>query len=178
MSEILNLLHNSRKPQAKINLINNTYLVKNYNVFRIECISDKNIDEVSKPFKLLINKWYKSVNGFSFGIFDDKFKFENVGSIDRQSTFYLSDKQLPLVVRQTNKNDKITLKSGGHQSAKRIFINKKILSIFRKRAQTLLTSDGKVLSIIGYSESTILNYSDKRYTLVVKGINLKGEEHE
>lgn len=54
----------------------------------------------------------------------------------------------------------------------------KILSIFRKRAQTLLTSDGKVLSIIGYSESTILNYSDKRYTLVVKGINLKGEEHE
>lgn len=124
MSEILNLLHNSRKPQAKINLINNTYLVKNYNVFRIECISDKNIDEVSKPFKLLINKWYKSVNGFSFGIFDDKFKFENVGSIDRQSTFYLSDKQLPLVVRQTNKNDKITLKSGGHQSAKRIFINK------------------------------------------------------
>ncbi|MCK8625145.1 tRNA lysidine(34) synthetase TilS [Apilactobacillus sp. M161] len=178
IDEILTLLKNSHKPQAKFRLTKDVYLTKNYNLCTINDDNNETLVNDAKTTSLLINHWYKSIAGFSFGVFDEQFNYGALNEIDRKSTFYLNDKQLPLIVRLTNKNDKITLKNGGHQSAKRIFINKKVPNFFRERAQTLLDKDGRVLSIIGYSESTILKSTDKRYTLLVKGINLKGEEHE
>ncbi|UQS85013.1 tRNA lysidine(34) synthetase TilS [Apilactobacillus apisilvae] len=166
MYNIIEILSADSKPQLKIDLSNEYQIYKSYNKFGL-LNKNNNVNLLkSDNFVVPLNQWFTTLDGKSV-LFTDK-EIKSVDKYSRVSIFSLSADDFPLSVRLTDKKDKITLKSGGHQFAKRIFINKKVPNDLRKTAQTLLTAKGKVLSILGYSESTILNHSNKRYNLIIK----------
>lgn len=175
--EIIYLLNNRQKPQVRFKLNNNYYLDKSYNEFSIQKYKNNFISLSKKDeFVVTLNQWFSTLNGELFMITDQEIKHPE--KYQRISQFNLSKEDFPLSVRMTKNSDKITLKNGGHQSAKRVFINKKIPNNLRKTAQTLVSSKNAVLSIIGYSESTILNSVNKRYNLIIKQKLLEGERNE
>ncbi|GAA6236735.1 tRNA lysidine(34) synthetase TilS [Apilactobacillus micheneri] len=175
--EIIYLLNNRQKPQVRFKLNNNYYLDKSYNEFSIQKYKNNFISLSKKDeFVVTLNQWFSTLNGELFMITDQEIKHPE--KYQRISQFNLSKEDFPLSVRMTKTSDKITLKNGGHQSAKRVFINKKIPNKLRKTAQTLVSSNNAVLSIIGYSESTILNSVNKRYNLIIKQKLLEGERNE
>ncbi|WP_167387302.1 tRNA lysidine(34) synthetase TilS [Apilactobacillus quenuiae] len=175
--EIIYLLNNRQKPQLRFKLNDNYYLFKSYNEFGIQKYKNNFISLSKKDeFVVTLNQWFSTLNGKLFMITDREIKHPD--KYQRISQFNLSREDFPLFVRMTENSDKITLKNGGHQSAKRIFINKKIPNSLRKNAQTLVSSNNDVLSILGYSESTILNSFNKRYNLIIKQKLLEGERNE
>ncbi|CAI2568564.1 tRNA lysidine(34) synthetase TilS [Apilactobacillus kunkeei] len=167
VNQVTSLLNNDEKPQGVVELSNNLSIKKEYDKFLIENINQNQITGFKNDyFVVTLNKWY----------FEDDIQWMITDSSEvsydgtrRVSRFNLLDSEFPLIVQKTQNHDRITLKNGGHQTAKRLFINKKIPVDKRQSANSLMTDQGRLLAILGYSESVSIDNSNARvYTLIIK----------
>ncbi len=168
VQEIIRLLTNEKKPQGNVELSNNFYFIKSYKHFSVKKLSQNSTSVLkNQNFVVTLNKWFLTAQKHYFMITDQE--SDAVTDYNRKSIFYLSDDDFPLVVQNTKNRDKITLKNGGHQTAKRLFINSKVPINDRLQAQTLMTNKSKVLAILGYSESvSTVRKHTKKYVLIIK----------
>ena len=167
VKQVTSLLDNKEKPQGVVEISNHFALKKEYDKFLIENINQNAITGFKNDyFVVTLNKWYLA-DDIQWMITDNPSVSDNEAK--RVSRFYLSDSEFPLIVQNTQNRDRITLKNGGHQNAKRLFINKKIPVDKRKTAQSLMTDQGRLLAVLGYSESVSIDNSAARvYTLIIK----------
>jgi tRNA(Ile)-lysidine synthetase-like protein len=168
IKEVIKLLNNPLKPQGQIQITDNLIVKKSYDYFFVENVAERSLKLLkNRKTVVTLNQWFAVDDGHKFMIADD------LSSIDtrnyREADLRLSKDDWPLIVQSTQNHDKITLKNGGHQTARRIFINGKVPTQQRRRACTLLTRQGRVLAILGYRES-FLPYDDHKdkYTLLIK----------
>ncbi|WP_429970538.1 tRNA lysidine(34) synthetase TilS [Fructilactobacillus sp. Tb1] len=168
ITEIKQLLRNQKKPQGIINLGKHLEFEKTYQTLKFKKIQNQNKSfRETCGFMVVLNHWYELSNGNSIAIFNS----ENipVGKYLRHSEFWLTDQQLPLQVRPSQKSDRVQLKGGGSKSLRRVLIDHKIPNDERLQSQSLVTKDGVVLSILGIQESSIKQTEQtKLYVLLVK----------
>lgn len=167
IKQILQLLNNRTKPQGQVQLAQNFVIKKQYNYFFVEKMVKKQISGLkNERFVVTLNQWY-SGNQFKW-MLTDKSDYHNELN-KREATLYLNDEQFPINVQPTKNDDRVTLKNGGHQMAKRVFINGKVPIEDRKLSQTLVDSNGEVLAILGYRESVFTTDVQKqKYALIIK----------
>ncbi|WP_203619839.1 tRNA lysidine(34) synthetase TilS [Apilactobacillus nanyangensis] len=167
VNQVTSLLNNDEKPQGVVELSNNLSIKKEYDRFLIENINQNQITGFKNDyFVVTLNKWY----------FEDDIQWMITDNSDfsddearRVSRFNLLDSEFPLIVQKTQNRDRITLKNGGHQTARRLFINKKVPVDKRHSANSLMTDQGRLLAVLGYSESVSIDNSNARvYTLIIK----------
>lgn len=167
VNQVTSLLNNKQKPQGIVELSTDLVLKKEYDKFLFENISENKITGFKNEcFVVTLNKWY----------FEDDIQWMITDNLEassneekRVSRFYLLDSEFPLIVQKTQNRDKITLKNGGHQTAKRLFINNKVPVDKRHLAKSLMTDQGRLLAILGYGESVSIDSSNARvYTLIIK----------
>ncbi|GAA6114450.1 tRNA lysidine(34) synthetase TilS [Apilactobacillus apinorum] len=167
IKQIMQLLNNRTKPQGQVQLAHNFVIKKQYNYFFVEKIVKKQISGLKNEcFVVTLNQWY-SGNHFKWMLTDKSDYHDELNK--REATIYLSDEQFPITVQPTKNDDKVTLKDGGHQMAKRVFINGKVPIKDRKQSQTLVDSSGKILAILGYRESVFsADVQKQKYVLIIK----------
>ncbi|KPN80324.1 hypothetical protein RZ56_02130 [Apilactobacillus kunkeei] len=167
VKQVTALLNNDEKPQGVVVLSYKWVLKKEYDKFLIENINQNAITGFKNEyFVVTLNKWYSEDN-IQWMITDSSDVSDSEAK--RISRFHLLDAEFPLIVQKTQNRDRITLKNGGHQTAKRLFINKKIPVDKRHFAKSLMTDQGRILAILGYSESVSIDNSNARvYTLIIK----------
>ncbi|TMT01865.1 tRNA lysidine(34) synthetase TilS [Apilactobacillus kunkeei] len=167
VNQVNSLLNNDEKPQGFVKLSNNLVVKKEYDKFLFENIKQNQITGFKNDyFVVTLNKWYFQDN-IQWMITDNSDVSDEEAK--RVSRFNLLDSELPLIVQKTQNRDRITLKNGGHQTAKRLFINKKIPVDKRNSAKSLMTDQGRLLAVLGYSESVSNDSSNARvYTLIIK----------
>lgn len=167
IKQIMQLLNNRTKPQGEVQLAQNFVMKKQYNYFFVEKMVKKQISGLkNERFVVTLNQWY-SANQFKWMLTDKSDYHDELNK--REATIYLSDEQFPINVQPTKNDDKVTLKNGGHQAAKRVFINSKVPFEDRKMSQTLVDSNGQVLAILGYRESVFkTDVQKQKYALIIK----------
>ncbi|KPN82930.1 tRNA(Ile)-lysidine synthase [Apilactobacillus kunkeei] len=167
VKQVTSLLNNDEKPQGVVELSNDLVVKKEYDKFLFENINQNQITGFKNDyFVVTLNKWYFE-DDIQWMITDNSDAFDDEAK--RVSRFNLLDSEFPLIVQKTQNRDRITLKNGGHQTAKRLFINKKIPVDKRHSAKSLMTDQGKLLAVLGYSESVSIDNSNARvYTLIIK----------
>lgn len=167
IKQIMQLLNNRTKPQGHVQLAHNFVIKKQYNYFFVEKIVKKQISGLKNEcFVVTLNQWY-SGNHFKWMLTDKSDYHDELNK--REATIYLSDEQFPITVQHTKNDDKVMLKDGGHQMAKRVFINGKVPIKDRKQSQTLVDSSGEILAILGYRESVFsADVQKQKYVLIIK----------
>ncbi|MBW1604775.1 tRNA lysidine(34) synthetase TilS [Lactobacillus sp. Sy-1] len=147
------ILNNAQKPQGRFTIGAHLMLVKAYDEFKLEFSKNvkKNAIKINR-IMVRLNHWYRIDSGVTIGVFERQ-KAPKITD-GRTTDFKLGVACLPLVIRPWQSTDRITLKSGGHQKVKRILIDQKVASADRKKALVLVDQQNRVISLLGYKDST------------------------
>lgn len=122
---------NSTKPNLKIQIKNNYYLVKNYLQ-----ISYMTINDISYYYKLNINE---KIQTPYFNIVDEGLKMHGI---------HVTENEFPLTIRTYNTNDKIKLKEG-NKKISRLFIDKKVPEYLRKILPIIENNNSEIIFVYG-----------------------------
>lgn len=144
LAQLDHFLCNSQLPSATIPLETDVQLIKNYQRARVKKVQNLPIkDRKLNDFMVKFDHWYHEPGGHQWGIFSHP-QAQTVAEL------WLTKKQLPLRVRQWQSTDQIRLKSGHHQSVRRILINQKIPLSQRPAQLVVVDQQGQVLWVINH----------------------------
>lgn len=122
---------NSDKPNLKIQVKDNYYLVKNYLQ-----ISYMIIEDINYSYKLNLNE---KIQTPYFNIVDNGLKMHGI---------YATNDEYPLTIRTYDINDKIKLKSG-NKKISRLFIDKKVPEHLRKIIPVIENNKHEIIFVYG-----------------------------
>ncbi|ETO40391.1 tRNA(Ile)-lysidine synthetase [Fructilactobacillus florum 8D] len=152
--EIAKLLANQAKPQGQIDLGSGYVLQKTYQQLTISW-QGNNYGECPQKvptFVVRLNHWYPLAAGRWFKVSKEPGSNPPHGG----TRFALRADQLPLRVRRSRPTDQLRLANGGHKKLRRVFIDHKLATENRQLSQTLVTSDGVVLAVLGVQSSVLI----------------------
>lgn len=170
--QLLRLLANPAKPQGQLQLSNNWQFIKSYQRLSIVKKVDKPVTKpkISRQFMVILDRWYLLDGGLKFGVFTTR-----PSEADKVTVFHLTDSQLPLSIRQWQPGDRLRLKNGGHQKISRVMIDLKVPKGQRLNANLLVTSQDKILAVIGLKSAALPGDSGQRLYLAESGSQLTSE---
>ncbi|MDD3384002.1 MAG: tRNA lysidine(34) synthetase TilS [Bacilli bacterium] len=123
----------SDKPNIFIELISRKEgLYKNYDILEIGALSQ------NQDFEFVLNS-FQEIETKDFKVLSNGKKMEGI---------YVSEDDFPLIIRNYRENDVISLKSG-HKKVNRIFIDKKIKLLERRKIPIVINRKNKIILISG-----------------------------
>ena len=160
LRQIDQLLNDDKKPQQIMQLPNEHWLVKEYDVCWLKNAAKK-VDNSQKKIAAVVElgQWHEISDELTFGIFDENQLPKDALVL---AAFNLPVSSLPLKLRGWQKDDCLRLKNGGHQKVRRVLINAKVPMSKRMDQLVLTTAKGTVLWVVGYKFAW-LDGSDSAY---------------
>lgn len=152
--ECVKLLANNSKPQGRIQLASELFLVKRYQIFKLEMVPQKT--KVSKvEYKLDVDKWITLSDGSKIGLF----KSETFKATEKDDILELN--QLPqtkLLIRHRMAGDRL-LTSIGKQKVKKVLIDAKIPTEQRNEYWVVADALQNIYWIINLKKSNLSHAS-------------------
>lgn len=175
VTAIVHLIGQDQSPQAELDLAAGWHVLREYRVLIIYKEHQNFVDkpEKSRPFMVILDRWYSLNRSTKFGVFSEKHSSIN----GKASILYLSNDDLPLVVRPVSAGDRISIGHGKHQKVSRTLINAKVPNPQRRHVRILATKRDKVLSVLGLKNSAVPQNKTnlKRYWLIEINENIISE---
>lgn len=143
LQQLDQFLCNEQHPTARVNISPEIQLMKNYRegtLKRVQNLPTKG--RTTRDFMVKFDHWYTSPQGQQFGIFSQP-TAEVVASV------WITADQMPLQVRPYQNGDRIRLKSGHHQTVRRILIDQKIPLSDRPQQLVVVDHHHEVLWVVG-----------------------------
>lgn len=146
--QIDQLLNDDKKPQQIMQLPNEHWLVKEYDVCWLKNAAKK-VDNSQKKSAAVVElgQWHEINDELTFGVFSKDQLPKDAIVLAR---FKLPPDALPLRLRGWQKDDRLRLKSGGHQKVRRVLINDKVPQPQRQEQLVLTTAAETVLWVVGH----------------------------
>ncbi|MCI1923840.1 MAG: tRNA lysidine(34) synthetase TilS [Lentilactobacillus buchneri] len=161
--EIHRLMTNTAKPQGTLSLPNGWLFIKSYQKLTIVKKVDNHVikPKNDEQFMVILDRWYSLKDGSRFGVFTTKI----LGNY-KITTFHLSEKDFPLIIRHWRNGDRLRLKNGGHQKVSRVLINAKIPQEDRLDTNVLMTSQDEILAVPGLKSAFFSENLGKVFYLI------------
>lgn len=174
LSELLQILANSNKPQQTVLLPHQYKLERNYSVCVIKKVNNQ-INALQNPREHVIElgQWYQVDKTSMIAVSTEKAFFADEKKLSLQ---WLALDQFPLRIRKWQKGDHIRLKGGQHQLVKRVLINQKVPQDQRDQQQVLIDAHGEVIWLINRKWSWFERPTDYQQAWRLCFIGIKDKE--
>lgn len=177
LDQLDTMARNPAKPQTSYDLSQGGHVVKRYQqlIFEAHQVSDQPNDNVHKSGSVLeLNQWYTGATRQLIGVFDQ------APEADQQVELWLAPEQWPLSVRHWHSQDRIRLKSGHHQTVRRIMIDQKVDQEARAQQVVVVDRNDQVIWVPGRKVAWLSrpdNYVSywKHVVLAKKDTEVRGE---
>lgn len=146
LDELLQTLENEKKPQQIVKLSHQYILEKTYATCALKKI-DNPLENLQKPqdHVIKLEQWYQVDSINLMAVSAEKSFFKDEEQVVSQ---WLAPDQFPLRLRQWRQKDRIRLKNGHHQLAKRVLIDQKVSRKQRDQQMVLVDAHDEVVWIV------------------------------
>lgn len=147
LKQLDHLILNPQIPSKQLEVHKNYLINKNYQKVNIKKVQNSRLKVINRQqIMVKFDRWYADNFGRKFGVFTHPKK-------QVVAEMWLTPNQLPLSIRGWHSNDQLRLKSGDHQSIRRVMINQKIPLAQRPNYLVLVDNQSNVLWAIGLKTS-------------------------
>lgn len=163
LTELVQLLENTNRPQARLNLSGAVVLVKSYTFFYLTTPSAP-LQVANETLTLSVGRWITLSTTEQIGLFDP----QEVQLKSGDDVLVVSATQKKLWVRHRQPGDKL-LTTSGSQKVKKILIDHKVTSSQRAQVWLVGQKSNEVLWVVGQKKSDLSrpNGHDKIHYIVI-----------